>query len=133
MLEISKDKARLQLDIIHNFLTHSYWAKGRSLEAVKVSIEHSICFGMYLNGDQVGFARVATDCIVFAYIMDVFVLPEHRGKGYGKRLIEAVHTDAQLVNCKGWMLKTADAHDLYKQVGYRALKYPEKVMERFIE
>ena len=132
MITISTDKEKLQIDVIHQFLTETYWAKGRTLDEVKKTIEHCLCFGMYLDGKQIGFARLATDYTVFAYLMDVFVLPEYRGKGYSKQLMKAINEEPQLQSCKVWMLKTSDAHKLYKQFGYTELKYPEKVMERLL-
>lgn len=132
MIEISSDKNKLQLEVIHNFLTKSYWAKGRSLEEVKTSIEHCLCYGVYMNDKQIGFARVSTDYVVFAYLMDVFILPEYRGHGYSKELIKTINEDSKLKKCKVWMLKTLDAHGLYKQFGYTELKHPEKIMERLI-
>ncbi len=132
MIEISKDKSKLQLDVIHGFLTETYWAKGRTIEEVETSIKHCLCFGVYLDEKQIGFARVATDYVVFAYIMDVFILPEYRGKGYSKKLMNVVINDEELQNCKVWMLKTADAHGLYKQFGFTELKHSEKVMERLL-
>ena len=132
MITISTDKEKLQIDVIHQFLTETYWAKGRTLDEVKKTIEHCLCFGMYLDGKQIGFARLATDYTVFAYLMDVFVLPEYRGKGYSKQLMKVINEEPQLQSCKVWMLKTSDAHKLYKQFGYTVLKYPEKVMERLL-
>ena len=132
MITISTDKEKLQIDVIHQFLTETYWAKGRTLEEVKKTIEHCLCFGMYLDGKQIGFARLATDYTVFAYLMDVFVLPEYRGKGYSKQLMKVINEEPQLQSCKVWMLKTSDAHKLYKQFGYTELKHPEKVMERLL-
>ena len=133
MIEILTDKNKLQIDVIHKFLTTAYWAKGRTIEAVKTSVENSLCFGVYINNQQIGFARIATDYVVFAYIMDVFILPEYRGKGYSKELMKAIHKEPKLQSCKVWMLKTADAHPLYKQFGYTALSHPEKMMERIIK
>jgi GNAT superfamily N-acetyltransferase len=132
MIEISTEKNRLQIDVIHQFLSTSYWAKGRTLNAVKKTIEHCLCFGVYLEDKQIGFARVATDYTIFAYLMDVFILPEYRGNGYSKQLMKAVHEETKLKSCKVWMLKTLDAHGLYKQFGYTELKHPEKVMERLL-
>lgn len=132
MITISTDKEKLQIYVIHQFLTETYWAKGRTLDEVKKTIEHCLCFGMYLDGKQIGFARLATDYTVFAYLMDVFVLPEYRGKGYSKQLMKAINEEPQLQSCKVWMLKTSDAHKLYKQFGYTELKHPEKVMERLL-
>lgn len=133
MITISTDKSKLQIDVIHLFLTETYWAKGRAIDEVKKSIEHCLCFGMYLDGKQIGFARLVTDYTVFAYLMDVFVLPEHRGKGYSKQLMKAINEEPQVQSCKVWMLKTSDAHKLYEQFGYTQLKHPEKVMERLLK
>ena len=132
MIEISTNKIKLQVEVIHGFLTDTYWAKGRTRDEVKKTIDHCHCFGVYLNEKQIGFARVATDYTVFAYVMDVFILSDYRGRGYSKQLIEAIHTDPKLQTCKVWMLKTADAHHLYKQFGYSELQHPEKVMERLL-
>ncbi|MCL5126834.1 MULTISPECIES: GNAT family N-acetyltransferase [unclassified Algibacter] len=133
MIEISTDKSKLQIDVVHHFITNAYWAKGRTVAEVKKTIEHCFCFGVYLDDKQIGFARIATDYTVFAYLMDVFILKEHRGKGYSKELIEFIHEAEELKSCKVWMLKTADAHGLYKQFGYTALRNPEKVMERILK
>ena len=132
MIIISTDKGMLQIDMIHQFLTKSYWAKGRTIEDVKKSIKHCMCFGVYLNKKQIGFARIATDYTIFAYVMDLFILPEHQGKGYSKELMKAVHEEPKLKSCKVWMLKTLDAHGLYQQFGYSELKHPKKVMERLL-
>ena len=133
MIEISTDKSKLQIEVIHQFLTNSYWGKGRTLDEVKKTIEHCLCFGVYSENRQIGFARVVTDYTVFAYLMDVFILPEYRGKGYSKQLMENIVENPQLQSCKVWMLKTSDAHSLYKQFGYSELKYPERVMERILK
>ena len=132
MIKISTDKSKLQVDVIHQFLTNSYWGKGRTVDEVKKTIENCLCFGVYLDEKQIGFARIATDYTVFAYLMDVFVLPEHRGKGYSKQLMKVIIEEPQLQSCKVWMLKTADAHNLYKQFGFSELKHPEKLMERLL-
>ena len=133
MIEISTNKSKLQLDVIHQFLTETYWAKGRTLEEVKTSIEHCFCFGVYIEDKQIGFARIATDYVVFAYIMDIFILPDYRGNCYSKQLMKAINDAPQLKACKVWMLKTADAHNLYRQFGYTDLQHPEKLMERLLE
>ena len=100
---------------------------------VNKSINHCFCLGAYLDGKQIGFARVATDYTVFAYLMDVFILPEYRGNGYSKELMKTINVSPELQTCKVWMLKTADAHGLYKQYGYSELAHPEKVMERLLK
>ncbi|WP_100610902.1 GNAT family N-acetyltransferase [Confluentibacter lentus] len=133
MIEISTDKSKLQIEVIHQFLTNSYWAKGRTVDDVKKTIEHCLCFGVYLEDKQIGFARIATDYTVFAYLMDVFISPEYRGKGYSKKLVQTIIENPELQSCTVWMLKTADAHGLYKQFGYTELKYPEKLMERLLK
>lgn len=132
MITISTDKSKLQVDMIHQFLTNSYWAKGRSLEQVKTTIENSMCFGVYKDTIQIGFGRVATDYAVFAYLMDIFVLPAHRGNGYSKQLMDAIVNAKELKECKAWLLKTSDAHELYQQFGFTALKNPTIVMERLM-
>lgn len=133
MITFSTDKSKLQIPVIHEFLTQSYWAKGRTIGDVEKSIKQSLCFGVYCDGNQIGFARVVTDYTIFAYLMDVFILAEYRGKGYSKQLIKAIHKNPELQSCKVWMLKTAGAHGLYKQFEYTALSHPEKVMERLLK
>lgn len=133
MIEISTNKNKLQIDVIYQFLTQSYWAKGRTIGEVKKTIEHCLCFGVYLEGKQIGFARVATDYTVFAYLMDVFILPQHQGNGYSKQLMKVIIEEPQLQKCTTWMLKTLDAHSLYKQFGFTELKNPERVMERLLK
>ena len=133
MIEISEDKSLLDIKMIHGFLTETYWAKGRTLEEVKTSIKHCLCYGVYLNNKQIGFARVTTDYVVFAYLMDVFILSEYRGKGYSKQLMKTINEATKLQSCTVWMLKTLDEHKLYHQFGYTELKHPEKVMERLLK
>jgi len=133
MIEISTDKKRLDIVMIHRFLTETYWAKGRTIEEVQKSIDHCLCFGVYLDKKQIGFARIATDYVVFAYIMDVFILPEYRGRGYSKQLMKTVLENPELQKCKTWMLKTLDAQGLYKKFGFTELKNSEKVMERLLK
>ena len=133
MIEISTDKSRLEIDMIHQFLKSSYWAKGRTIEDVQKSIDHSLCFGAYKDERQIGFSRIVTDYTVFAYIMDLFILPEYRAKGYSKQLMKAILEEPKLQKCKTWMLKTSDAHGLYKHFGFTELKHSEKVMERILK
>src|SRR4051794_35096635 len=95
-IEISSDPARIDISLVHDFLSSSYWAKGRSREVVERSIEHSLCFGVYENGGQIAFARVITDRAVFAYLADVFVVPEHRGRGIASLLLEAILAHPEL-------------------------------------
>ncbi len=133
MITISSDKSRLQVNMIHAFLTQAYWSEGRTIEQVEKSIEHSLCFGVYIEDKQIGFARIVTDYTVFSYLMDVFILPEYRGKGYSKELMKNIVNDAALKTCRVWMLKTSDAQDFYKKFDYRALRHSEKVMERILK
>lgn len=127
---ISTDKNKLDVRLIHEFLTKSYWAEGRTFEQVKISIENSLCWGVYLDGEQIGFARVLTDGSVIAYLMDVFIVEKHRGKGYSKKLMKEIlaHKDLQLVG--KWVLATKDAHDLYKQFGFNKIENPDRFMSR---
>jgi GNAT superfamily N-acetyltransferase len=127
---ISTDRSRLDLNVIHNFLTNSYWAKGIPREVVARSIEHSLCFGIYDgSGAQVGFARVISDFATCAYIADVFVLESHRGRGLGKALMECIMQHPSLQGLRRWNLTTRDAHTLYEQSGFRPLRFPERYME----
>lgn len=127
---ISTDKSKLDVELIHNFLTNdSYWAKGRSLKTVCKSIEHSLCFGVYQGNSLVGFARVVTDYSVIAWIMDLFILNEYRKKGLSKMLMDAIMNHPELQNLQRWGLGTQDAHGLYEQYGFQIVKRPEIYME----
>jgi GNAT superfamily N-acetyltransferase len=127
---ISTDPARLDLEVIHDFLTNSYWAKGIPREIVARSIEHSLCFGVYDgSGAQVGFARVVSDYATVAYLGDVFVLETQRGRGLGKWLMECIMRHPMLQNLRRWILLTRDAHGLYAQSGFTPVKSPERYME----
>jgi len=128
--EISTDKSRIDIDMIHRFLSEeSYWANKRTLEQTKTAIENSICFGVYQGNEQVGFARVVTDKATFAYVGDVFVLQEFRGSGIGKMLMEAMLSHSELQSLRRWVLATKDAHGLYEQFGFSELKFPNRWME----
>jgi N-acetylglutamate synthase-like GNAT family acetyltransferase len=127
---ISTDRDRLNLDVIHDFLTNCYWAKGISREVVQRSIEHSLCFGIYeANGSQVGFARVVSDFATVAYLGDVFVLESHRGRGLSKWLMQCIMGHPALQDLRRWILLTRDAHGLYSQSGFKALQAPGRYME----
>ncbi|MEO8041468.1 MAG: GNAT family N-acetyltransferase [Acidobacteriota bacterium] len=129
--EISTDKNRLDVDVIHDFLyEESYWAKTRTLDQTKTAIENSLCFGVYIDDRQIGFARIVSDFATFAYIGDVFVLSEFRGRGISKRLMEAIVTHPDLQGLRRWVLATRDAHGLYEQFEFSSLKFPERWMER---
>ena len=127
---ISTDPARLDLDVIHEFLTNCYWAKGIPRNVVARSIEHALCFGVYDgSGAQVGFARVVSDFATVAYLGDVFVLELHRGRGLGKWLMECIMQHPALQDLRRWILLTRDAHGLYSQFGFTPVKAPERYME----
>lgn len=131
-INISDDKTKLDAELIHKFLSTSYWAKGRTIEELKKSIEHSICFGIYKDDKQIGFARIVTDQTIYAYLMDVFILEEHRGKGFSKLLLKKIFEDDRFKGIKKWMLATKDAHSLYKQFGFEKIKHPERLMEKVV-
>lgn len=127
---ISTDPARLDLDVIHEFLTNCYWAKGIPRGVVARSIENSLCFGIYDgSGAQVGFARVVSDLATVAYLGDVFVLESHRGRGLSKWMMECIMQHPALQGLRRWILLTRDAHGLYKQFGFAPIAAPERYME----
>ena len=129
---ISTDRSRLNLDLIHDYVSNnSYWGKGRLREVVQRSIENSLPFGIYKGNEQVGFARIVTDYATFAWVADVFVLSEHRGRGLSKWLMEVIIAHPQLQGFRRWVLSTKDAHGLYEPYGFIPLKRPERWMERF--
>jgi GNAT superfamily N-acetyltransferase len=144
---ISTDPALLDLDLIHNFLTNCYWAKGIPKDVVARSIKHSLCFGIYDESDaevpdlskparpgapktaQVGFARVVSDLATIAYLGDVFVVESHRERGLGKWMVECIMRHPALQGLRRWILLTRDAHQLYAKVGFTPLKAPQRYME----
>jgi GNAT superfamily N-acetyltransferase len=130
MITVSTDKAKLDVPFIQNFLKDIYWAAGRTLEEVQITIDASVCFGIYLDDKQIGFARVITDYVVFGYVMDVFITKEHRGKGYSSILIKNMMDEPLLKNIKIWRLATSDAHFLYEKFRFTKLNHPEKMMEK---
>lgn len=132
MITVSTDKTKLDVPFIQNFLKDIYWASGRTIDEVQTTIDTSFCFGIYLNEKQIGFARVITDYVVFAYMMDVFIDSTQRGKGYSCILINAMMTEPQLQQVKIWRLATSDAHFLYEKFGFKLLAHPEKMMEKIV-
>jgi GNAT superfamily N-acetyltransferase len=128
--EITTDPTRIDVEAVHQFLTNSYWAAGIPVETVERSIKNSLSFGVYKGNRQVGFARVITDRATFAYLGDVFVLPEYRGHGLAKWMMECVMAHPDLQGLRRWSLLTRDAHGLYRQFGFTELKSPERWMER---
>jgi GNAT superfamily N-acetyltransferase len=127
-LQISTNPERLDLNVICEFLQTSYWAKGRRRGVIERAIKNSLCFGAYWDGKQVAFARVVSDKAVFAYLMDVFVLPEFRGRGISKALMRAILEHPDLQNLRVFLLATWDAHGLYSQFGFRPLTEPRHWM-----
>ena len=130
MISVSTDKSKLDIPFIQNFLKDVYWAAGRTMEEVQITIDSSFCFGIYFDDKQIGFCRVITDYVVFAYVMDVFIDESHRGKGYSSILIRAMMTEPKLQEVKIWRLATSDAHFLYEKFGFKSLAHPEKMMEK---
>jgi GNAT superfamily N-acetyltransferase len=128
---ISTDQSLLQIDRIHKFLTEeSYWAKERTREQTRRAIKNSLPFGVYKGANQIGFARVVTDYATFAYLGDVFILEEFRGKGLSKWLMETIINHPELQNFRRWILATKDAHALYEKFGFTELKFPARWMEK---
>ena len=130
-LEVDTDRARLDRDLIHRWLAgESYWAKDIPREVLDRALENSLCFGAYLDGEQLGFARLVTDRATFAYLADVFILEAHRGQGHSKTLMDAVMAHPDVQGLRRMMLVTRDAHGLYAQYGFTPLAAPDRVMER---
>ncbi|HRG19076.1 MAG TPA: GNAT family N-acetyltransferase [Flavobacterium lutivivi] len=132
MITVSTDKSKLDVPFIQNFLKDIYWAAGRTMEEVQTTIDSSFCFGIYLDEKQIGFCRVITDYVVFAYVMDVFIDEKYRGKGYSSILINAMMNEPKLQEVKIWRLATSDAHFLYEKFGFKNLAHPEKMMEKIV-
>jgi GNAT superfamily N-acetyltransferase len=127
---ISTDRSLLDVPLIERMLQASYWAAGRPRDVIERSIANSICFGAYTAGQQVAFARVITDRAVFAYLSDVFVVPEFRGHGVGKVLVAAILKHEDLQGVQLFLLRTRDAHGLYAPFGFEPVKNPEELMAR---
>lgn len=129
---ISTDNSLLQLDVVYNYLAkESYWANGIPRGVVEKSLRHSLCFGLYFNDKQIGFARLVTDKATFAYLADVFVLSAHRGKGLSKWLMQTIHAHPELQNLRRWWLGTKDAHGLYEQFGWTHIN--DDMAKRFMQ
>ena len=122
---ISTDKSKLDISMIHNFLKSSYWAENVLRVTIEISIKNSLCFGIYENNNQVGFARVISDYATSALLRDVFILEPYRGKGLGKWLITYILEYPKLQNVQKWLLGTKDAHELYRRYGFQNLTAPE--------
>jgi len=126
---ISTDRARIDLDVVHGFLQASYWAEGIPRAIVARSIVNSLCFGIYDDSRQVGFARVISDYATFAYLGDVFVIESARGHGLGKWLMDVILQHPALQGLRRWSLITRDAHGLYAKFGFANLEKPQNWME----
>jgi GNAT superfamily N-acetyltransferase len=127
--EISTDKSRLDINAIHDYLKQSYWSPGIPYAIVERAINHSMCFGVFHGGAQIGFARVVTDHATFAYLCDVYILEAHRGQGLSKRLMKTIMTHPDLQGLRRFNLGTRDAHGLYAQFGFTPLGNPARMME----
>jgi GNAT superfamily N-acetyltransferase len=127
--EISTDKGRLDRAAIHAFLAASYWSPGIPEAVVARAIEHSLCFGVFHDGAQVGFARVVTDRATFGYLADVYLLEAHRGRGLARRLVGEILAHPDLQGLRRLLLATRDAHGLYAKFGFRPLAAPDRMME----
>ena len=128
---ITTDRHRFDLVAIHAFLSQAYWSPGVPMAVVAKAIENSLAFGIFLNEEQVGFARVVTDKATFAYLADVYVLEVHRGKGLSKRLLEAIQSHEDLQGLRRFLLATKDAHSLYARFGFKELANPSRMMEKW--
>lgn len=127
---VSDDRALLDVGLIHSFLRESYWAAGIPRDVVERSLQGSLCFGLYEDETQVGFARCVTDRATYAYLADVFVLPTHRGRGLSKWLMECIVSHPDLQGLRRWNLVTRDAHRLYARFGFVPPRNPERHMEK---
>ena len=128
MISIKTDKKLLDVKYIYQFLNKSYWAAGRTLEEVQESITNSLCFGMYLDGKQIGFARIVTDKIVFSYLMDVFIDEQFQGNNYGKILLDQIYVHQDLIKVKNHYLMTKDAQNFYSKFGFEVFHSPDRFM-----
>ena len=128
--QVTTDNRRLDLNVVHDFLTHqSDWARGIPRSVLEKSVLNSLCFGLFHGNRQVGFARVISDLATVAYVGDVFVIPEYRGRGLAKWLMECIVRHPDLQNLRRWILVTGDAHGLYRKYGFTALLRPDSYME----
>ena len=127
---LTDERTRVDVDAVHAYLKTSYWAAGIPRDCVARSVEGSLCFSIHRGSTQVGFARVVSDSATFAYLADVYVLPEHRGQGLSKWMMEVISGHPALQSLRRWMLATRDAHGLYAKYGFKPVSAPERLMER---
>jgi GNAT superfamily N-acetyltransferase len=130
-LLISTDQARLDIEVIAEMLTRAYWAKGRTHDVIARYLQHSLVFGVYDDGKQIGLARIISDYTTFAWLCDVFILEDYRGRGISKWLIETILAHPDLQGLRRFVLVTRDAHELYAKYGFSELSKPDNWMERF--
>jgi GNAT superfamily N-acetyltransferase len=128
---ISDEPERLQLEVIVDYLARAYWSNQRPRAVIEKSLKHSLCFGVFHEKTQIGFARVVTDHATFAYLADVFILESHQGHGLGKWLVQTILEHPDLQGLRRWILATRDAHGLYAQFGFAALENPDRYMTKF--
>lgn len=126
---ISTDPAKFDLDAIHAYLVRAYWCEGIPRKTVERAVANSLCFALLHGKAQIGFARLVTDSATFAYLCDVYILEDYRGKGLSKWLMECVMGHPALQGLRRFILATRDAHGLYHQFGFCALSKPEVIME----
>lgn len=129
----STQREDMDMEVIFTFIKNSYWGSPRTFEEQKTAVDHSLNFGLFKEGKQIAFARVMTDRVFFAYLLDVFVIEEEQGKGYSKILIDKILNDDRIKHIDRWMLATKDAHSLYEKFGFELVKSPEKLMDRLSE
>ena len=129
-LHLSFEQVDQQIDVIHGYLSQSYWAEGIPRPTVEKAVANSLCVGAFDKGAQVGFARLITDRATFAYLADVFVLEDHRGKGIARAMLEALDAHPELQGLRRWVLFTRDMQPLYAQHGWQAYPHPERLMVR---
>jgi GNAT superfamily N-acetyltransferase len=128
---ISTDPEKLQIEVIQQFLANeSYWAQNRTEQQTLTAIKNSLPFGVYKGENLIGFARVVSDHATFAYVGDVFILNEFRGRGLSKWLMDVIIGHPDLQDLRRWILATRDAHGLYEHFGFHALVHPDRWMER---
>lgn len=124
-ITICTDKNKLNLNFIHDFISNSYWGRGRTIEDTKKIIYYSLNFGIYLNENQIGYARVITDYTILAYLLDVFITESKRGNGYSLKLMDCIMNHPDLKNIRSWKLATIDAQGLYRKYGFELIKSPD--------
>jgi GNAT superfamily N-acetyltransferase len=129
--EVSSDPGRIDVDVVHEFLRTSYWAEGRERETTEITVKNSLCFGGYLSGQQVAFGRVVTDRAIIGYLADIFVLPEFRGRGFGRTLVRTILEHPDVARLQVILLRTRDAHSVYQPFGFCPLPRPEEMMARY--